>query len=87
MNKSIEKIPTYALPYLVNGDSTNLTDEEQQEIDNIIREHHIEMRHDYKFLLHAAKQLRGVGAVLVLGAPAVDLRHLGIASAKQEDTA
>lgn len=43
MNKSIEKIPTYALPYLVNGDPTNLTDEEQQEIDNIIREQHIEI--------------------------------------------
>lgn len=56
-------------------------------VDAVHREHHIKMRHYYKFLLHAAKQLRGVGAVLVLGAPAVDLRHLGIASAKQEDTA
>lgn len=41
--KSIEKIPTYALPYLVNGDPTNLTDEEQQEIDGIVRKHHIEL--------------------------------------------
>lgn len=41
--KSIEKIPTYALPYLVNGDPTNLTDEEQQEIDDIITEQHIEL--------------------------------------------
>jgi len=43
MNKSIEKIPTYALPYLVNGDATSLTDEERQMIDNILREQRIEL--------------------------------------------
>ena len=28
MEKSIEKIPTYALPYLVNGDASNLNADE-----------------------------------------------------------
>ena len=37
MEKDIEKIPTYALPYLVNGDASNLTEDE------ICREQGIEL--------------------------------------------
>lgn len=37
MEKSIEKIPTYALPYLVNGDTGNLTADEIERIDDICR--------------------------------------------------
>lgn len=43
MEKSIEKIPTYALPYLVNGDAENLTDEEIRMIDEWCRNQHIEL--------------------------------------------
>lgn len=43
MEKSIEKIPTYALPYLVNGDVCDLTDEEIKMIDHVCHERHIEM--------------------------------------------
>ena len=32
--KSIEKIPTWSLGYIINGDSTGLTDEEIRMIDN-----------------------------------------------------
>lgn len=35
MEKSIEAMPCYALPYLVNGDPTGLTDEEINDIDEI----------------------------------------------------
>ena len=43
MEKSIEKIPTYALPYLVNGDASNLTDDEIEQIDKTCREQGIEV--------------------------------------------
>lgn len=36
MERSIERIPTYALCYLVYGDPTALTDEEIEEIDDMI---------------------------------------------------
>lgn len=34
MNKTIEKIPTWSLSYLINNDATGLTDEEIRMIDN-----------------------------------------------------
>lgn len=43
MEKNIEKIPTYALPYLVNGDASNLTEDEIKQIDEICREQGIEL--------------------------------------------
>ena len=43
MEKDIEKIPTYALPYLVNGDASNLTEDEIKQIDEICREQGIEL--------------------------------------------
>ena len=42
MEKSVERIPTYALGYLVNGDPTSLTDEEMKEIDNLWNKRKIE---------------------------------------------
>lgn len=33
MYKSIEKVPVYSLPYLINGDSDGLTDEDVAIID------------------------------------------------------
>lgn len=41
--KSVERIPTYALPYLVNGDRTGLTDEEIRMIDGVCRRNSIEL--------------------------------------------
>ena len=32
--KTTEKIPAYALPYIINGDASGLTDEEIKTIDN-----------------------------------------------------
>lgn len=43
MEKSIEKIPTWALCYIVNGDQTGLTDEEVQMINDIYHRQHIEL--------------------------------------------
>ena len=43
MEKSIEKIPTYALPYLVNGDASGLTDDEIRQIDGICRKWGIDL--------------------------------------------
>lgn len=34
MNKTTERIPTWSLCYLINGDATGLTDEEIRMIDN-----------------------------------------------------
>ena len=34
MKNTIEKIPAWSLPYLINGDATELTDEEIRMIDN-----------------------------------------------------
>lgn len=41
--KTVERIPTYALPYLVNGDATHLTDEEVKMIDDVCRDNRIEL--------------------------------------------
>ncbi len=41
--KSVERIPTYALPYLVNGDKTNLTEQDVQMIDDVCRTNCIEL--------------------------------------------
>ncbi len=41
--KSVERIPTYALPYLVNGDATGLTDEDKKIIDDVWRRNNIEL--------------------------------------------
>lgn len=43
MEKDIEKIPTYALPYLVNGDVGDLTDDEIKQIDETCRKLGIEL--------------------------------------------
>lgn len=41
--KSIERIPTYALCYLVNGDPTSLTEKEVEMIDEVCRNNKIEL--------------------------------------------
>lgn len=41
--KSVERIPTYALPYLVNGDATGLTTEDKRIIDEASCRHGIEV--------------------------------------------
>ncbi len=41
--KSVERIPTYALPYLVNGDATGLTDEDIETIDKAVSRNGIEI--------------------------------------------
>lgn len=41
--KSVERIPTYALPYLVNGDATGLTDEDIEIIDKAVSRNGIEI--------------------------------------------
>ena len=41
--KSIEKIPTWRLGYIINGDSTGLTDEEIRMIDNLFNQWKIEL--------------------------------------------
>lgn len=38
MNKTTEKIPTWSLGYIINGDMTGLTDEEIRMIDNWYKE-------------------------------------------------
>lgn len=43
MEKIIERVPTYALGYLVNGDATSLTSEEVKEIDELCRKNKIEL--------------------------------------------
>jgi hypothetical protein len=41
--KSIEKIPTWSLGYIVNGDVTGLTDEEIHMIDKLFHDWRIEL--------------------------------------------
>lgn len=43
MEKSVERIPTYALGYLVNGDPTALDENEVKMIDKICRTQKIEV--------------------------------------------
>ena len=42
-NESIEKIPTWSLPYLINGDATGLTDEEIRMKDNWLNEWQVQI--------------------------------------------
>lgn len=42
MEKSVEQIPTYALPYLVNGTKDNLTEQEIKQIDQVMTGRKIE---------------------------------------------
>ena len=37
MERSIERVPTWALPYMANGDATGLKDKEIKMIDNLLR--------------------------------------------------
>lgn len=43
METGVEKVPTYALGYLVNGDTTGLTEQEVSEIDSLLREQAVEL--------------------------------------------
>lgn len=43
METGVEKVPTYALCYLVNGDATGLTEQEVSEIDSLLREQAVEL--------------------------------------------
>lgn len=43
MERSIERVPTWALPYMVNGDTTGLKDKEIKMIDNLLRKRCIEL--------------------------------------------
>lgn len=43
METSIEKVPTYLMGYLVNGDTIGLTEQEVNEIDNLLREQSVEL--------------------------------------------
>ena len=45
METGVEKVPTYALCYLVNGDATGLTEQEVNEIDHLLREQSVESAH------------------------------------------
>lgn len=42
METGVEKVQTYALCYLVNGDATGLTEQEVNEIDSLLREQAVE---------------------------------------------
>ena len=43
METRVEKVPTYALCYLVNDDATGLTEQEVNEIDRLLREQSVEI--------------------------------------------
>ena len=43
MEKSIERIPTWSLGYIVNGDATGLNDDEIKMIDDLFHKQHIEL--------------------------------------------
>lgn len=43
MERSIERVPTWALPYMANGDATGLKDKEIKMIDNLLRNRCIEL--------------------------------------------
>lgn len=43
MERSIERVPTWALPYMANGDATGLKDKEIKMIDNLLRKRCIEL--------------------------------------------
>lgn len=41
MEKSIERIPTWSLGYIINGDAAGLNDDEIKMIDNLFHKQHI----------------------------------------------
>lgn len=43
METSIEKVPTYLMGYLINGDATGLTEQEVNSVDNLLREQSVEL--------------------------------------------
>lgn len=43
METGVEKVPTYAQGYLVNGDATGLTEQEVNQIDSLLREQAVEL--------------------------------------------
>ena len=43
MNRTTEKIPTWSLCYLINGDATALTDEEIRMVDEWVRRWQVEI--------------------------------------------
>ena len=43
MNKTAEKIPTWSLCYLINGDATGLTEEEIRTIDRWMRDWQVQI--------------------------------------------
>ena len=43
METSIERIPTYRLGYLVNGDMTGLTKQEINNVEDLLREQKVEL--------------------------------------------
>lgn len=43
MEKSIERIPTWSLGYIINGDAAGLNDDEIKMIDNLFHKQHIEL--------------------------------------------
>lgn len=42
-NTSVEKIPTWSIGYIINGDSTGLTEDEIRMIDNWLNEWQVEI--------------------------------------------
>lgn len=42
-NKTVEKIPTWSLGYIINGDATGLTDEEIRMIDNWLNDWQVQV--------------------------------------------
>lgn len=43
MEIGVEKVPTYAMCYLVNDDSNGLTEQEVNDIDTLLREQAVEL--------------------------------------------
>lgn len=43
MEKCIERIPTWSLDYIINGDATALNGDEIKMIDNLFHKQHIEL--------------------------------------------
>lgn len=43
METSVERVPTHFMGYLVNGDTTGLTEQEVKDIDNLLREQRVEL--------------------------------------------
>lgn len=43
METSIEKVPTYLLGYLINGDTTGLTEQEINDVEDLLRKQAVEL--------------------------------------------